>query len=90
MAAKRGRIDIINDMLLAIQKKGGRIKPTHLMYKANLSHASLKTYLDDLVRSDLVKKVTKEKYPYILSTDKGHTFVQKFNEMKEFERSFGL
>lgn len=90
MGRKRNRIDIVHDMLLAIQKKGGRIKPTHLMYKANLSHTQMNTYLDDLLDKSIVDKVKEDKYDYLIITDKGHEFITKIKEMKEFEDTFGL
>ena len=49
MAARRSRLELIFDILLAIQNKGGRIKPTHLMYKSNLSHKLLNNYLQELI-----------------------------------------
>lgn len=56
MEGKRTRIDIIEDMLSSIINKGGRIKPTHMMYKSNMSHIQMKSYLDDLVQKELVRK----------------------------------
>jgi predicted transcriptional regulator len=90
MERKRSRIDIINDMLLSIQRKGGEIKPTHLMYKANLSHQQMKSYLEELVQKEFVQEVKKKNYTYLMITDKGHQFVEKFQQMKEFEDAFGL
>jgi len=90
MARKRSRIEIINDMLMSIQKKGGEIKPTHLMYKANLSHAQMNLYLEDLINNELVKKIRRNNNFYFIITDKGCAFVEKFRQMKEFEKSFGL
>ena len=91
MEPKRTRTDISADMLQAIQNKRGNIKPTHLMYKANLSHAQLKSYLEELVEKELVEKTpNSNNNMYISITDKGHKFVQKWNEMKQFEKSFGL
>jgi len=90
MEGKRNRIDIIEDMLSSIIGKGGTIKPTHLMYKSNLSHKQMHLYLDELVSKELVIKVDKNNREYLSITDKGHQFMQKLREMKEFEKSFGL
>lgn len=84
-------MEIVGDMLAAIQHKGGRIKPTHLMYKANLSYAQLKSYLDELVEKEFVTQtVADSNNTYIIITDKGDKFVQKLNEMRQFEKSFGF
>ena len=77
-------------MLTSIQAKGGEIKPTHLMYRSNLSHGQMSSYLEELVEKSLVKKIKKNNYEYIIITDKGHGFMQKLKEMKEFEKAFGL
>ena len=90
MEGKRTRIDIIEDMLSSIINKGGRIKPTHMMYKSNMSHGQMKSYLDDLVQKELVRKVKESHYDYIIITEKGYKFVQKLREMREFEKAFGL
>ncbi len=87
---KRDRIDIIADMLFSIQEKGGEIKPTHLMYKANLAHRQMKSYLEELIMKNLVKKVQKKDYEYIIITDLGLKFVEKIREMKAFEKAFGF
>ncbi len=90
MERKRSRSDIIFDMLVAIQRKGGEIKPTHLMYKANLSYVQMNSYLEELIGNGLISKVNKDKGDYFIITDKGNTFVQKLKEMREFEEAFGL
>ena len=90
MEGKRTKIDIIEDMLSSIINKGGHIKPTHLMYKSNMSHGQMKLYLEDLMTKDLVKKSKKDDYDYIIITDKGYEFVQKLKQMREFEKAFGL
>ena len=54
MASRRSRLELVFDILLAIQNKGGTIKPTHLMYKSNLSHKLLNNYLEELIQKELV------------------------------------
>lgn len=88
---RRTKLDIINDMLVSMREKGGKIKPTHLMYKANLSHKLLNTYLDDLVKGEMVKEIkSKDNYTYLIITDKGLEFLTEFQKMKEFQKSFGI
>jgi len=90
MPKKRDRMQIIEDMLSAIQSKGGEIKPTHLMYKSNLSHNQMSSYLEELIEKEFVGKIEKNNYEYLIITDRGHKFLNKLREMKEFEESFGL
>ena len=90
MQRKRGRLDIMTDMLATLQNSGGEIKPTHLMYKSNLSHMQMGSYLEEMIQKDLVKKVKKKEYDYIILTDKGFEFLQKLKQMREFEKTFGL
>ncbi len=90
MERKRERIDIITDMLISIQKKGGEIKPTHLMYRANLAHRQLKSYLEELLDKNLVKRINKNNYEYIILTDTGLKFLEKIREMRDFEKTFGI
>jgi len=90
MSKRRSRLDIICDMLCSIQDKGGKIKPTHLMYKANLSHNLLNTYLEELVDKNMVKEMELNNYKYLIITDKGLEFIQNIKKMKDFQETFGI
>lgn len=90
MERKRSRANIIYDMLEIIQDRKGKIKPTHLMYKANLSHKQMKGYLDYLITSKFTEKVTENGRQLIIITKKGREFFAKYNQLKEFENTFGI
>ena len=90
MPRKRSRLDIITDMLSAIQTNKGEIKPTHLMYRSNMSHIQMNSYLDELVSREFIRKIKKKEFDYIIMTDKGFGFLEKLKEMKEFEKTFGI
>jgi len=87
---RRGRIDIIYDILKSIQDKGGKIKPTHLLYKSNLSHKRLKLYLDELKAKNLVEEVKVKGKTMISITDQGLEFFKNYKSIKEFTEAFGL
>ncbi|MCK4588898.1 MAG: transcriptional regulator [Nanoarchaeota archaeon] len=90
MSKRRTRMDIISDILVAIQRKGGIIKPTHLLYKANLSHKLMNSYLEELLDKELIGKVEKSNHQYIIIKDQGLEFLEKFNKLREFQDAFGL
>ncbi len=89
MERKRNRTEIIFDMLDIIKNKNGKIKPTHLMYKANLSHKQMQLYLNELIENGLIEK-TQEKKMMIKITKKGIDFCLKYSQVREFEKTFGI
>jgi len=94
MAGRRSRLELVFDILVAIQNKGGQIKPTHLMYKSNLSHKLLNAYLEELIGKEMVEiqevKAKKSISKMVHITDKGLGFLAEFRRMREFTDAFGL
>jgi predicted transcriptional regulator len=85
--SSKGRI--FADILRAV-KESGRAKPTHILYKANLSHDRLTKYLGMLEESQLVVKcVDGDKVEYSI-TEKGEQFLVEFRRMEQFAEAFGL
>jgi len=90
MNIKRDRLQIIHDILKAIRDRNGTIKPTHILYKANLSHQMLEEYLDDLISRGFVIENNDNKGKIYSLTDKGFDYLSKYNLITEFIGSFGL
>lgn len=88
--SKRTRVDIIMDMLKCISEKNGQIKPTHLMYKSNLSYVQMKEYLGEMKEKGLVDEIKEKEKKMITITKKGKGFLVSALQMKEFQKTFGL
>jgi predicted transcriptional regulator len=95
MANRRSKLELVFDILLAIRKKGGEIKPTHLMYKSNLSHKLLNDYLEELIGKEMIqitelelkrKRIQKT----IVITNKGLDFLEEYNKIRQFTDAFGV
>jgi predicted transcriptional regulator len=87
---KRSRVELLHDMLLAVQEKGGAIKPTHLLYKANLSHEALKLYVAELIATGMLEeRAVKGKRVYAL-TEKGFTFLAEYKKFRSLADAFGI
>ena len=90
MNQKRDRLRVIHDILRAISEKNEKIKPTHILYKANLSHQMLDEYLKDLIERGFVIEIKKKKGKSYALTDKGFNYLNEYKLITGFMDSFGL
>ena len=77
-------------MLQAIIEKGGKIKPTHLPHKGNLSHTMMIEYVNELMKSGFMKEAEAPKGKVYEITDSGREYLFKYQQIKEFTEGFGL
>ncbi len=90
MSPKRDKHRVVHDILKAIREKNGTIKPTHILYRANLSHQMMDEYLRDLISKEfIIEKVGDRGKTYEL-TPRGFEYLGKYKMITEFIDSFGL
>ena len=90
MSKKREKLQVIYDILRAIQEKNGKIKPTHILYKSNLSHQMMDEYLKELLGGEFViEEISSTGKTYRL-TEKGFAYIEKYKTILDFMDSFGL
>lgn len=88
MNVKRTKISILADMLKIIREKG-EAKPTHILYKANLSHPRMKKHLAALIEGGLIEAVRGERMVYRI-TEKGEKFIMEVKKIEKFSDAFGV
>jgi len=90
MDKKRSKLEIIRDILRVIQEKNGRVKPTHILYKSNLSHQMMTEYMQDMIsKGFIVESSWKNGKTYTL-TQKGSQYLEEYRKIADFMSSFGL
>jgi predicted transcriptional regulator len=90
MERKRNRLEVIRDILTTIRNKNGRIKPTHILYKSNLSHIMMQDYLKELIQKQFIKEIKKDNSRTYTITDKGLKYLSEYDTISSFMESFGL
>lgn len=90
MSERRSKLEIVGDILKAIQAKGGTIKPTHLLYKSNLSHERMKLYVDELKSKGMIEENELKGKRVFSITDKGFDFLASYRKVVELEDAFGI
>jgi len=88
MKGKRESLQVIHDILKAIQI--GKTKPTHIMYKANLSHQMLEQYLKELISKGFITETKTPKGRTYTLTDKGYNYIKEYKLITGFMESYGL
>lgn len=83
-------MQVLIDILKVIQREGGSARPTHILYKANLSHKLLKGHLSLLIEKGFIEqKQTGDKIYYSI-TQKGGKFIEEFRKIEKLSLAFGL
>jgi len=90
MSGRRSKLEIINDILRSIQDKRGKIKPTHLLYKSNLSHTKMKQYVQELIDKGMITVEHHKKARLYVITDTGLKFLEEFQRIRAFTESYGI
>jgi predicted transcriptional regulator len=89
--AKRGKLEIIKDVLKIIQDNKNFIKPTPLLRKSKLSSSGFKEYYTELLNRKFIKEVSgKEQGKYVILTEKGFRFLDKYKTIVDFIAEFEL
>lgn len=90
MVKKRERLEVIKDILKAIQTNRN-IKPTRLLYASNLSPQMFKDYINELIEKKFIQidLNNKEKRTFSL-TKKGYEFLQEYSVIENLVDNFGL
>ncbi len=90
MEKKRGRLEVIYDILNIIKDHKNSIKHTPLIRKSNLSTERFGQYYVELKEKEFVREILTGKERIITLTDKGFTFLEKYKTITSFIDEFGL
>ena len=90
MEKKRNRLEIIRDILIVINEKNGKVKPTHILYKANLSHILMTEILNELIQKNFIKEIRNKNSKSYAITDKGLDYLKQYSLIDNFTTFFGI
>lgn len=90
MNRRRDRLQVIHDILKTVKDKGGNIKPTHILYKSNLSHQMMEEYLNELMEKGFIVENRKENNKTYSITQKGQEYLNQYKLIVNFVGGFGL
>ena len=89
--AKRGKLEIIQNILKIIQENRNSIKTTPLLRKSKLSSVRFKQYYLELLNRGLIKEmIDKNRIRYVTLTEKGFKFLERYKAIVAFIDEFEL
>jgi len=90
MEKKRGRLEVIHDILRLIRENKNSIKPTPLLRKSNLSSERFQEYFSELIEKGFIRELNKGNGKLITLTDKGFRYLERYYAITSFIDDFGL
>ncbi|MBP7708589.1 hypothetical protein KA107_02795 [Candidatus Pacearchaeota archaeon] len=87
---KRGRLEIIRDILLILKENSHGIKSTPLLRKTNLSTSRFSEYFQEILAKGFVIGRTEGKEKKFFITEKGMKFLEKYKTIVDFIDEFEL
>jgi len=87
---KRGRLELIYDLLRIIQKHNNSIKPTPLLRFSNLSSQRFELYFGELVEKGFIHEKEEKGRKVISLTDKGFRYLERYKNIIGFIDEFDL
>lgn len=87
---KRGKLEIMRDILKIILDNKNSIKPTPLLRKSNLSSARFKEYYNTLLERELVQEINTKDGKTIILTNKGFKYLERYQTIVSFIEDFDL
>jgi predicted transcriptional regulator len=90
MNSRRSKIQIYVDILRSIRAANGKLKKTHIVYKANLTHVRANHYIEFLMSKGFIKEKNVKNQNFFLITSKGRKFLSEVKRMKEISDAFGV
>jgi len=90
MNSRRTKMQIYIDILKNLQRSNGRMRKTHIVYKANLTHSRLKEYLDFLISKEFIEEKYIEDETFFVITEKGIKFLSDIDKLRKISDAFGI
>jgi predicted transcriptional regulator len=88
---KRGKLEIMKDILRIIQENKNQIKPTPLLRKSGLSSSSFGEYYPLLLYKGLILEIeNKRGEKYVSLSERGLRFLDKYRAIVSFIEEFDL
>lgn len=89
-AKKRGKLEVVYDILNLIKTKQNSIRPTPLLRQSNLSTDRFQGYYSELIEKGFIREINDKTGKLITLTDKGFKYLEEYKTITKFIDEFGL
>jgi len=91
MVKKRGKLEVIYDILKIIMLHKNSIKTTPLLRQSNLSSERFLQYLSELLEKGFIREIKDSSDGKLITlTDKGFKYLERYKTINSFINEFGL